>query len=452
MLHLIELLILLSTILPLFHLLNALFAVRAKPGAVGLDQEQFFSIVIPCYNEEDTVETSLSGLLAQSYKNYEAIYINDGSDDGTLAALALLLDLRQMPNTTELVGVRQVFQSGKYENIWVADKEKGGKGLALNVGIALARSELIVTVDADSILKGNALAFMNQAFADREVVAAAGAIHITQGYDLEGLGCRPNYLRRLLIFQQILEYLKGFYINKISLARQQAIAIIPGAFGVFRKDVLKAVGGYRNSLGEDADITMRIQQFIGAKTAGKILYLPQALCYTQCPENLRDLTKQRLRWQKGFVDCLLYQKWFLLKTFFRRSVSFHFLIEAGFVGFCSGMFTVVSNIFILVYALGNGQHMALTFLAYYGFCAAFGAVNDITAIVLSLKYNPYPLALLRKMGPAILIDILLYRYFTLFMYLRGTFSYFWNRSGNNCWYKVARSKQRPVFLEEVAHG
>jgi cellulose synthase/poly-beta-1,6-N-acetylglucosamine synthase-like glycosyltransferase len=96
--------------------------------------------------------------------------------------------------------------------------------------------------------------------------------------------------------------MKGFYIYKISLHKQNATAIISGAFGAFRKDILMQAGGYRKTLGEDIDITLKIQ-FMIKNTNKKILYMPEALCYTQCPENWKDLFRQRIRWQKGFINC-----------------------------------------------------------------------------------------------------------------------------------------------------
>lgn len=448
MLHLIELAICLSTILPLFHLFNALFALllkkRKRDGAKPT--EKMFSILIPCYNEQDTIEASLSGLLALQYNKFEAIYINDGSSDRTLRKLKKRLRCRQstVPILTGL-GIKSIYQSERHRNIIVVDKERGGKSAALNVGLLLARAKLVVTLDADSILKADALQHVNRAFSDEKVIAACGSIHISQGYSGE-LTRQFSLIERTLVLQQILEYLKGFYVYKPSLARQKAIAILSGAFSIFKKEVVLALGGYRDTLGEDVDITMRLQQMI-CKSKLSILYLPEAVCYTQCPENLRDLKKQRIRWQKGFVDCALHQSWFLLRTFLVRSVSFHFFMEAIGVALCSGLFTVFSYLFALAIILwGNGEQIGNIVWAYFGFCLLFGMINDIAAIVLSRRYNRYPAVVMRKLVPAILIDILLYRYFTLGMYLGGTISYFWRRERQDGWNKFARSKKQTVVI------
>lgn len=444
---LIEIFIFLSTILPIFHLVNALLNRKKQNLCPACNKERMFSILIPCYNEEDIVEISVDGLLALDYRNFEAIYINDGSADNTLTVLDQALELKEILSPPlNLEGVKKVYQSRKFSNFFVIDKEQGGKGAALNSGILYARADLIVTLDADTVLRGDALGYMNRAFEDQEVVAAGGSIHIMQGYNPAYLFSQLKFISSLLVTLQILEYLKGFYIYKMSLSRQQAMAIISGAFSVFKKDMLLFVGGYRNTLGEDIDITMRIQKMIH-KTGQKILYLPEALCYTQCPENWHDLKKQRIRWQKGFVDCALYQKWFLLKTFLFKSLSFHFLVEAVLVGFCSCLFTILSYIFVIILAFGD-NHAIFVFAIYFVFCAGFNVIYDVSAITVSVKYNQYPRAIMKKMGLAIVIDIFFYRYFTLIMYLGGTVSYFWHHGENNCWNKISRNKSKFLVIEE----
>ena len=440
-----ELFIFFSTILPMFHLINALLS-RKQQIKCTTDQQKAFTLLVPCFNEEDTVGVSIDGLLGMDYQNFEAIYINDGSTDGTFRMLFERLDLEELPRIEACPEiVRAVYRSLKYDNFTVIDKQNGGKSDALNTGILYAKSDLVVTLDADSVLKKDALQRMNSAFEDESVAAAGGAIHIMQGYDLSYRRTRDAEKSDMLISLQILEYLKGFYIYKMSLSKQRALTIISGAFGVFKKDILIQAGGFRKSLGEDIDITMRIQRMI-YHTGQKILYLPEALCYTQCPESWRDLRRQRMRWQKGFIDCAVHQMRFLLKTFLLRSVSFHFFVEALLVGICSCLFTILTYIFVVAMAFENGQ-LTYMFLQYYGFCLVFHLIYAICAITISAQYNRYPKTIVRRMGMAILWDVLIYRYFGLLMYLCGTVSYFWSRSGHDCWDKCARQKEAYFALE-----
>lgn len=434
----IELLIFLSTVLPIFHLFNALLTHRKKQECTPCPEKPF-SVLIPCYNEEDTVRSSLKGLLSMDYKCYEALYINDGSTDNTLGTLHGLLNLIQVTRPAGCPpGVNAVYRSKRHPHIRVIDQCNGGKSEALNAAIQLARADLVVTLDADSVLDKNALPQMNRAFEDGDLVAAGGAIHIMQGYDPSNLKASSGRTRAALISLQILEYLKGFYLYKLSLSKQHATAIISGAFGVFRRNILFEIGGFRKTLGEDIDITMRIQQLI-RKTGHKILYLPEALCYTQCPENWHDLVHQRLRWQKGFVDCAHYHRRFLLRTFLCCSLSFHFFVEALIVGLCSCLFTLFTYVFAAALAVGD-PHTLTTFLMYFAFCLIFNLIYSLSAFVVSARYNHYPKPMVGKAVAAILLDILFYRYFTLFMYLGGTLLYFCNHTGNSRWNKVARTK------------
>lgn len=430
-----ELLIFFSTVLPLFHLINALLTRRKHIETSAAERR--ISILIPCYNEEDTVALSVRGLLQMNYRHFEAIYINDGSDDGTLEKLIQLLKLKQVPDVF-LCGRATLYRSQKYRNFRVIDKHNGGKSSALNMGLQLAKSEIVVTLDADSVLDRGALKVLCSAFEDPNVVAAGGAIHIIQGYDPAFYNRRYRGVRNVLVSLQMLEYMKGFYIYKLSLAKQNAVAIISGAFGAFKRSALIAAGGYRRTLGEDIDITMRIQKMIH-NTRMKVVYLPDALCYTQCPENWHDLLQQRLRWQKGFVDCTVHHRKFLLRTCLYKSLSFHYLIEAFVIGQCSCIFTALNYLLVLGMALVHPA-VAHTFVIYFTLCVLTNLFYTLGAIVTSRKYHRYPHGAWKKILLAILLDVLFYRFFNLLTYTAGTIAYFWNR-GDARWHKVSRSKQ-----------
>lgn len=430
-----ELLIFFSTVLPLFHLINALLT-RRKRTAIS-KTERMVTVLIPCYNEEDTVALSVRGLLQMNYRHFEVIYINDGSCDATLEKLNHLLKLKQVPDVL-LCGRAVLYRSERYRNFRVIDKHNGGKSAALNIGLQLAKSDIIVTLDADSVLDPGALKVLSSAFDDPNVVAAGGVIHIMQGYDPAFYNHHYSGVRNILVSLQMLEYMKGFYIYKLSLAKQNATAIISGAFGAFKRSALLAVGGYRRTLGEDIDITMRIQKMIH-RTDMKVVYLPDALCYTQCPENWHDLMRQRLRWQKGFVDCTVHHRKFLLRTFLYKSLSFHYLFEAFVIGQCSAVFTSLNYILVLGMALMNPA-AAHTFFGYFVLCLAINLFYTLGAIAESRIYHRYPRGAWKKTLLAIVLDLLFYRFFNLLTYLAGTIAYFWNR-GDARWHKAVRSKQ-----------
>lgn len=450
----IELLIFLSTILPLFHIINSLISLRKQKKYLDREEKRM-SILIPCYNETDTVKISIKGLLNMNYDSFEAIYINDGSDDDTFEKLSSLLSLQRIDAANDFkinetrqlstfckriqnLRIKGVYKSKVFSNFYVIDKVNDGKSSALNAGILFAHSDIVVTLDADSVLEKNALKIMNCEFYDNTVVAAGGSIHIMQGYDKDYLCGRFDKKRSLLVNLQIMEYMKGFYVYKKSLAKQNATAIISGAFGVFTRDILMQAGGFRKTLGEDIDITLCIQRMIH-KTDKRIVYITDAMCYTQCPENLHDLTRQRLRWQKGFVNCVFHYKKFLFKTLFIKSLSFHFLFEAMIVGISSCLFTVFMYVFVTAMAFSDISTLKL-FGIYYGFGVVFNIGYSISALILSAKKHKYPKAAYKKVALAIVLDIFFYRYFNLLMYIGGTASSMWNR-GESSWNKVERNKR-----------
>jgi poly-beta-1,6-N-acetyl-D-glucosamine synthase len=438
----IEIILLLSTLLPIFHLINAIFT-KKKETDLPAREEKRFSILIPCFNEECIVQASIRGLLEMNYTCYEAIYINDGSQDHTFEILCEELDLQRTDRPVAGEGIRNVFRSRIHPHIYVIDKENSGKGECLNAGISMASCELIVTLDADSVLHKEALRHINCVFEDRKIAAAGGTIHIAQGYDNDYLNKSMSIRKRLLISLQVLDYLKGFYIYKMSLFKQRASIVISGAFGVFRKEVLEAAKGFRKTLGEDIDITLRIQRVLD-KTQ-KVVYLPEALCYTQCPENWADLIKQRMRWQKGFINCLIYNGKYLLKTFLYKILSFHMLIEAVVVGLSSCFYALFTLGFVFVLLFGDASNL-INFALYLLIRVCFCTLYSVGAVVMSRKYNRYPAATMKRMPLIILIDMVLFWLFNVIIYLAGTASYIWSPQKNNDWNKVERYR-RPLMIE-----
>jgi len=434
----IEILIFMSSVLPIYHLLNALFdSLKKKEVLPFAEKEKKFSILIPCFNEEALIAFSIKKLLEMNYSNYEVIFINDGSTDNTFEKLTNELKLKK----AYLKGVN-IYKSKIYKNFYVINNKNEGKSQSLNLGIKFASSDYIVTLDADSVLHEDALKHMNRAFSDENVIAAGGAIHIIQGYDKT-----QGKVMNKLILLQILDYIKGFYIYKLSLHKQNATAIISGAFGVFRRDALFAAGGYRKTLGEDIDITLKIQYMI-KNTKKKILYLPEALCYTQCPESFRDLVRQRLRWQKGFINCFFYYKKEILKTFFYNSLSYHFFIEAFLISIASIYFSLITFIILLIFA--NAAAIKL-YIYYLIFRIIFRGIYSVVAINISQKYHLYPKDTVNKLYKVLILDIFVFPMLLMILYIIGAFMYIWGDSGSYEWEKVARTDINYI-MEEHENG
>ncbi|SHE50031.1 Glycosyltransferase, catalytic subunit of cellulose synthase and poly-beta-1,6-N-acetylglucosamine synthase [Seinonella peptonophila] len=436
------------TFLPLFHMFHALpFFSEGRRKVKPRIPEEGVSILIPCYNENYILETTLKGLLQLDYRHQEIIFINDGSTDNTFEVLYELLDLvplhwekqHDLPHKP----IVDFYQSKIYPEIFLLDKVNGGKADALNAGCNFATKPIIVTLDADSILDQKALKEVNLAFHNPNVIAGGGMVHILQGKNMHDI----NLNNKWLISLQIFEYLKGFYIYKSSLARLNALAIISGAFGVFRKSILLELGGYRETLGEDIDITLRFQQWILKHPGSKMLFIPDAICYTECPESWRDLFKQRIRWQKAFVDCVLHFWGFLARTIFHRIVSFFLLFDAFFMGTVA---TIVTTCVLTASFFMPQADMLQAITAYFIGSLILNFIYNLFTIYISYSEgvrfkgrNKWRLILL------IFIDIFLYRFVTLFFIFYGTIAYVFKPTG---WNKVARTGRDYQIHETNTRG
>lgn len=253
-----------------------------------------------------------------------------------------------------------------------------------------------------------------------------------QGRKYEGGILKPSLNVKTIVRLQILEYIRGFYIYKSSLSRANALSIISGAFGAFKREVLIAVGGYRKTVGEDIDITIRIQNFKNKKEALKVIFIPEAVCYTEVPEKWRDLYKQRIRWQKAFTDCIMIYFKELLSSFFKNPISFFLLIDALLVGVICSFLTVAGIVIIFLFKDFSPIYIVLLFISLLiNLCYSFISLFNASFYRQKFSY--------KDIGPLILtliVDILLYRFITMYFIITGTLLYFINKE---TWNKVERT-------------
>ncbi|WP_227394968.1 glycosyltransferase family 2 protein [Jeotgalibacillus aurantiacus] len=434
----------LCILFPVLHLINCLPSFRRSGEAVTLnhkpEKEHGISILIPCFNEQAFIDTSVQSMNSLPYSSYEVIYINDGSSDDTMERLIDFLKLEPVSitraNNLTHKKVTGCYQSSIYPNFYVIDKVNGGKADALNTGIEYASKELIITLDADTLLSEEALPVVNAKFQQPEVVAAGGMVHVLQTRSQKARTPLSIKAANLLIRAQMLDFLKGFYISKISLSRLQSLSIISGAFGIFRKDMLISVGGYRSTIGEDIDITLRIHQAISNRKDQKIVFIPESVCFTELPENWRDFFKQRIRWQKAFIDCLIHFRSFFAKTILTKPLSLFFIIESFLVGTVS-TYLVTGLILTDLIFFENGD--LYHYLTFYLFYICFAIIYNLSAIFMSRSYG-YHLNKqeLTELIGTILFDILIFRFALMYPVMHGSISYFFNKD----WNKVARTGRK----------
>jgi cellulose synthase/poly-beta-1,6-N-acetylglucosamine synthase-like glycosyltransferase len=270
------------------------------------------SVVIPAYNEEFTIVTSVRSMLQLRYPEYEVVVVNDGSRDGTLRELIEAFGLEPFPQAyharLNTAAVRGAYRSKAYPGLRVIDKDNGGKADAINCGINASRYPLFCCVDADSILDRDALLRVVQPFVtDPRTVACGGTVRLANGCSVRNghllsAGVPDSWIARY----QIIEYLRGFLFGRMGWAGINGLLIISGAFGLMRKDAVIEAGGYRHqTIGEDMELIVRLHRVLRAKGEPyRIRYVAEPICWTEAPENWKTLKNQRVRWQRGLCESL----------------------------------------------------------------------------------------------------------------------------------------------------
>lgn len=270
------------------------------------------AVLAPAFNEAATCRESVRAMLSLRYPHHEVIVINDGSKDDTLQILIDEFKLYRSGRTPgaslPCASVRAIYESRDPLRLVVVDKENGGKADSLNAGINVARADLVCAVDSDSLMEEDALLYIVKPFLeDESTIASGGIIRVANGCRVEGgRVVEVRAPRRWLPLFQVVEYLRAFLGGRIAFSFLNALLIISGAFGVFRRDAVLEAGGYLSTtVGEDMELVIRLHRLFRAKkTPYRIVFVPEPVCWTEVPESLRVLHRQRNRWQRGTVDSL----------------------------------------------------------------------------------------------------------------------------------------------------
>lgn len=285
-------------------------AVVRSPATPGI------SIVAPAFNEEATVEESLRSLLLLNYPRFEVVLVNDGSTDRTLQVVTQAFDLVRAPaghaQPLATQPVRGVYRSLTSRDLVVIDKLNGGKADAINAGVNAARFPLVCVIDADSLLEDHALTRAVLPFVeDPDTIAAGGIVRIANGCRVErgrvtDVRLPANALARF----QVVEYLRAFLAGRVTQSAANALLIVSGAFGVFKRDALLAVGGFKHdTIGEDMELVTRLHRvYRERKQRYRIVFQPDPVCWTEAPESRTVLARQRNRWQRGTLQVLSHHR------------------------------------------------------------------------------------------------------------------------------------------------
>jgi poly-beta-1,6-N-acetyl-D-glucosamine synthase len=403
------------------------------------------SVVVAAYNEETAIVATVRSLLDLDYPEHEVIVVNDGSSDTTLAELVGAFALepyelfaRRVFQTAE---VHAVYRSDRHPNLFVVDKENGGKADALNAGLNVARYRYVCGVDADTIFDRAALLK-----GMRLVVQDPGRVigvtsHLTIAEDPERTMSEPKGRRRIdrrsFVAYQHLDYLRAFLNNRLAWSRLGFMLCSVGAFQIWRRDVLEELGGYAQGFTcEDIELTFRVhERFLRDGREYAVLCLPDNVGTTEGPDTVRKLVSQRERWQRVIDETVWHYRSMWFNPRFKRvgllGVPFYLVTEV------LAPAVEVLAVVALGLSLALGVFSLPTFALMLAAIAFMNASLTACAILLddlqSRTYRLRDLARLLLLAP---LDLFLYRPIIFWARLKGSWRFL---RGDKEWHKFERN-------------
>jgi cellulose synthase/poly-beta-1,6-N-acetylglucosamine synthase-like glycosyltransferase len=281
----------------------------ARHRVESLTELPAITVVMPVFNEEVVVVDAVRSVLGMHYPNLEVIVVSDGSKDRTIEVLVEAFGLEPMGVPAQ-VGpipskpIRQLYRSRRERRLVVVDKDNGGKGDSLNLGTNLSTCEWVVAMDGDALVDPQVLirCMTEVVHSNGNPVAVGVSLLPTNSCGVEhGRVTDARVPRNFWVGCQLVEYLCGFLLARPGMSSVSALPIISGCFGLFRREAILRVNGYRHPhLGEDLDMIVRIHE--SYQLAGEpyqVLQVPEALVWTEFPSTHKVLKRQRVRWHRG---------------------------------------------------------------------------------------------------------------------------------------------------------
>ena len=358
---------------------------RKYPTRVGgeVDSDLSVSLVIPAHNEESNIPDCLNAVALQSHPIHQVIVINDGSDDQTLTWLTDTYDMEGSSHRQarlERVGieVRQVYNSQRWPELLVIDKEGSGKARSLNAGLGLVEGDVVIFVDADTILHSSAVASLVAALSGGKSVSGVSGLILPAVPTERPLSCPVSLL---LIELQIVEYSRMCMLDRLGLSKLGILPIAPGCMSAFRSDVVSSLGGVpTGTVSEDLELSLLTLRSFG----GRLVVRPGAVCCTQIPRSAKSLISQRDRWHRGLLEVTWRSRDLLGRPRWGRLG----LVTLPYLVMTQGLMPAVGLLSAIVYisllALGYAQDVELGRPSFFmGVGVAFDISLSVVAVHLS---------------------------------------------------------------------
>jgi len=396
------------------------------------------SIIVPAFNEEAGIVHSIRSLLSINYPVFEIIVVNDGSSDKTMDVLIEQYDMKEIKKVirkqVNSKPIKKVYQSQILPNLFLVDKDNGGKADALNAGLNFSHYQYVCSLDGDSVLERDAFLKVMKPIieSNEEVIASGGSIRIANGCEIRnGEVLKIGLAKNPLVIMQVIEYLRAFLMGRIGLSRHNLLLIISGAFGVFSKHWVVQAGGYRSdTVGEDMELVVRIHRILKeTRQKKRIVYVPDPVCWTEVPESTKYLKRQRRRWHRGLFESL----WIHRKLTFNPKygligfVSFPYFWIVEFLG---PIVELSGYIYIVISLFAGGIYLEFAILIFLLSCL-YGTIFSAFAILLEeWSLRKYPrISDLLKLFLYSLTETIWYRPLTVFWRCQGIWQMIRGESG-----------------------
>lgn len=380
------------------------------------------SIIAPAYNESVTIVDNIRSLLSLHYTNLTVIVVNDGSKDETLKTAIEAYDLEKVNWSYDMKistkNVRGVYKSKNpsFSKLIFVDKENGGKADAINVGINVSSSEYFACIDVDCIIEQDAFLKMVRPImrnTKERVIAVGGIVWLTNDSEIRqgkliDLKMPSSFIPRI----QVLEYFRAFLLGRTAWAKFNGLLLISGAFGIFERELVIEAGGYNhNTVGEDMELVMRMHAYMRErKKKGRVAYIPEPLCWTEAPGDYTILGRQRNRWTRGTIECLLMHKKMFMnpKYGILGLVSYPYWLFAEWMAPFVEFFGLIFFFLMAIFSFANWHFFFYMILLVYAMAisissfaiftqertySSYTRIGDLlkifsTAAIEALKYHP----------------------------------------------------------------
>jgi biofilm PGA synthesis N-glycosyltransferase PgaC len=359
------------------------------------------SIIAPAYNESKTIIDNIRTLLSLYYNNFEVVIVNDGSTDNTFDLMKDAYDLIRVNYYFDYripcERIRGVYRSKNpsYNRLTIIDKNNGGKADSLNAGINICHSDLFVSIDADSIIEADSILKLVKPFLeekDKKVIGTGGVIRIVNSCEIERGHIREIKIpSQILPRLQVLEYTRAFLLGRMAWSHLDGLMLISGAMGIFDREIVIKAGGYSvKTVGEDMELVLRMRRYMAENDKKyEVTYIPDPLCWTEVPSDLKSLRKQRTRWTRGLVESLrTHRKMFFNSSYGRLGLLgypywFFFEWMAPLIAFSGFIYTI----YLIARDALNWPFYLLLFIFVYSFAVSLSTWAVLFEEITFHKYN-----------------------------------------------------------------